>query len=309
MVNLNEYIKEGLFDNIDKLEGKNGLESTSKQIEKEIKDWICSHYFDSPSIAKSRAIKKSNLTIDTSTTPPTVNYNWPGHMPCIYVKAFTESLCNNGMFQWGEMHIFEMNMDTISDIIGAPKKIKGHFIIHSGKLTSLEGAPEEIGGNFTIHSGTLKSLEGGPKVVGGDFSCARCPSLKSLNGAPKKVGGSFYCNYCPSLKTLEGGPEEVGGSFNCIDCPLLTSLKGAPKKVGGSFRVGPWLGLDCSLESLEGGPKEVGGSFDCSGCKLLKSLKGAPKVVGGRFNCAFCGVKFTEADVKKVSNVKYNIDC
>ena len=148
MVNLNEYIKEGLFDNIDKLEGKNGLESTSKQIEKEIKDWICSHYFDSPSIAKSRAIKKSNLTIDTSTTPPTVNYNWPGHMPCIYVKAFTESLCNNGMFQWGEMHIFEMNMDTISDIIGAPKKIKGHFIIHSDKLESLEGAPEEAGWEF-----------------------------------------------------------------------------------------------------------------------------------------------------------------
>ena len=43
MKNLKEYVKEGLFDDLDKIEGKNSLESNAKQIKKEIENWICSN--------------------------------------------------------------------------------------------------------------------------------------------------------------------------------------------------------------------------------------------------------------------------
>lgn len=59
-----------------------------------------------------------------------------------------------------------------------------------------------------------------------------------------------------------------------------------------------------SLTSLEGAPKEVGKDFRCSDCNSLTSLEGAPKEVDGNFCCSFCGSKFTQEDVKKVSNVK-----
>ena len=310
MKQLNEYIKEGLFDNVDKLEGKNGLESTSKQIEKEIKAWICEHYFDSQSCAKSRAIKKSNLTVDMTTTPPTVNYNWPGHNPDIYIDLHTESLCNNRMFQWGEMNILEMHISgMMKDIIGAPKKIRGTFTLHSDKLESLEGAPEEAGWDFVIHSKSLKSLEGAPEKVGGCFICSRCHSLESLEGAPKRVGRDFDCSDCEKLTSLKGAPKEIGGSFSCgtwmsSGC-LLKTLEGAPNKVGWDFKCS---GCDL-LTSLEGAPKVVGGSFNCCNCTSLKSLKGAPKEVGRHFDCHRCGVRFTKDDVRNVSYVKSDIYC
>ena len=48
----------------------------------------------------------------------------------------------------------------------------------------------------------------------------------------------------------------------------------------------------------------IKGDFICAACDSLTSLKGAPKEVGGNFSCGRCKVKFTEEDVKKVSNVK-----
>ena len=48
----------------------------------------------------------------------------------------------------------------------------------------------------------------------------------------------------------------------------------------------------------------IKGNFDCANCYSLTSLEGAPKEVGGSFRCGRCKVKFTEEDVKKVSNVK-----
>ena len=74
MKDLNEYIKEGLFDNIDKLDGKNGLESNYKQLKKEITDWICSNYYNQPGGYKSNLVKKRDLQINMETTPPTVSY-------------------------------------------------------------------------------------------------------------------------------------------------------------------------------------------------------------------------------------------
>jgi hypothetical protein len=60
---------------------------------------------------------------------------------------------------------------------------------------------------------------------------------------------------------------------------------------------------------LAGAPIEVLGSFICNGCKSLTSLEGAPKKVGYVFKCFECGVKFTEKDVKKFSDVADKIYC
>ena len=68
--------------------------------------------------------------------------------------------------------------------------------------------------------------------------------------------------------------------------------------------------FNCSnnkLISLEGAPKIVE-SFNCSGNQLT-SLEGAPEKVGGYFECRFCKIKFTEDDIKKISNVKGEIEC
>ena len=48
-------------------------------------------------------------------------------------------------------------------------------------------------------------------------------------------------------------------------------------------------------------------SFICVNCNSLTSLNGAPKEVGRTFCCVDCGSKFTQEDVKKVSNVKGRI--
>ena len=164
----------------------------------------------------------------------------------------------------------------------------------------------EVGGYFDCsYCQKLKTLEGAPKKVGGNFYCRDCNSITSLKGAPEKVEGYFGCLYCISLKSLEGAPKKVGSDFNCGGCASLTTLEGAPKNVGKNFHC-----RDCkSLTSLEGSPMEVGGYFSCSYCPSLKTLKGAPETVGGYFDCIECGKKFTEEDVKKVSDVKGKINC
>ena len=95
----------------------------------------------------------------------------------------------------------------------------------------------------------------------------------------------------------------VNGFFDCSFCHLK-SLRGAPKITKGSF--------DCShneLVSLEEVPEVIKGDFYCDHNNSLNSLKGAPKEVGRNFYCYNCACKFTEDDVKKISNVKKNIIC
>ena len=41
----------------------------------------------------------------------------------------------------------------------------------------------------------------------------------------------------------------------------------------------------------------------------LKSLEGIPKEIGGDFSCHGCTSKFTKKDVKKISNIKGEIEC
>jgi hypothetical protein len=92
----------------------------------------------------------------------------------------------------------------------------------------------------------------------------------------------------------------VSGDFYCYN-NKLTTLKGAPTYVGGFF--------DCTynnLTSLIGAPTNVGGNFHCYYNKLT-SLDGAPTYVGGDFLCYGNTVKFTEAQVRAVCDVKGDV--
>ena len=60
---------------------------------------------------------------------------------------------------------------------------------------------------------------------------------------------------------------------------------------------------DNHLTSLENSPIYVVGNFGCSHNKLI-SLEGAPEYVGGNFYCRGNPVRFTEAQVRAVSEVK-----
>ena len=158
-------------------------------------------------------------------------------------------------------------------------------------------------GDIEVKNKSITSFTNGMFIwtnIKGNFDCANCYSITSLEGAPKEVEGSFFCNHCRSLISLRGAPEKISRGFHCSFCNSLKSLEGAPKEVRGDFNC-----FNCdSLISLEGAPEKIGWIFNCHHCNSLISLKGAPKEVGGSFRCGRCKVKFTEEDVKKVSNVK-----
>lgn len=98
-------------------------------------------------------------------------------------------------------------------------------------------------------------------------------------------------------------PVQFGTVTQHFSCHLnrLVSLEGAPEEVAGNFYCS-----DNRLASLEGGPMKVDGNFSCS-FNRLTSIEGAPKEVGGSFACYNNLTKFTEEDVKQVSNVKGKI--
>jgi hypothetical protein len=123
-------------------------------------------------------------------------------------------------------------------------------------------------------SGLTKTLR--IRRVRCDFNC-RINNLTSLKGAPHLVSGDFYCHN-NDLTSLKGAPSSVGGNFDCHN-NKLTSLEGAPSSVGGNF-----ICYDNKLTSLEGAPSSVGGGFSCRDQKN--------------------DFKFTEEDVRKVSNVE-----
>ena len=315
---LNQYImesvgskttlKEGLFDDIDKREKLGGLNAAEDDIKKEIISWMIEHHSTDFSNSKSSQLKPSMITVDTTTTPPTVYYKSRQKLPIMRIKN-TTSVNNNGMFQWGDVKLDFILPACIEDLSGLPKVLHGSLMWNVNDrgervLKSLKGCPEEIYGSVNIgYLNNLTSLEGAPKKIDGNFYCVKCKSLKSLKGAPEEVSGWFNCSQCSSLKDLKGSPKEIGGNFICNWCTSLTSLKGVPKKIGGGFSCGHCT----SLESLEGAPEEIHGSFDCSYCPIT-SLEGAPKEVK-IFDCSYCKTKFTEEDVRKVSDVDRYIYC
>lgn len=93
---------------------------------------------------------------------------------------------------------------------------------------------------------------------------------------------------------------KVLANFYCSNNEL-TNLKGSPITVNNNF--------DCSgnkLTSLEGGPISVGGEFYCSSNNLI-SLKGSPNTIGEDFYCYNNKKKFSEEEVREVSDVKGEI--
>lgn len=60
------------------------------------------------------------------------------------------------------------------------------------------------------------------------------------------------------------------------------------------------------LMSLKYTPKYVGGGFNCEGNQLT-SLEGSPESIGGWFFCSDNSKKFTEEEIRSVSDVKGNI--
>lgn len=113
------------------------------------------------------------------------------------------------------------------------------------------------------------------------------------------VDGNFWCGH-NKLTSLKNAPSIVVGSFWCGN-NKLTTLAGSPSSVGRNF--------DCSyndLTSLEFAPTNVGRDFWC-GVNGLTSLEFAPTSVGRDFDCIENTVKFTEAQVRAICDVKGKI--
>ena len=99
------------------------------------------------------------------------------------------------------------------------------------------------------------------------------------------------------VKKNSDGSYDVDGDVRLVNLKL-TKLPLKFNHVSGYF----WCHNN-QFTTLEGAPKTVGGGFWCSSNNLT-SLEGAPKTVGGNFWCTNNQKKFTEAEVRAVSNVK-----
>lgn len=80
-------------------------------------------------------------------------------------------------------------------------------------LTSLEGAPKEIKGHFMLSNNKLTSLEGGPIIVSGDYLANAMKTLVSLKGAPE-VCKNFSVVDDSNLKSLEHCPKLIHERLN-----------------------------------------------------------------------------------------------
>lgn len=235
-----EYIKEGLFDNVDKLEGKNGLESNLKQLKYEIIDWICSHYYSQPGEYKTHFVKKRDLQINMETTPPTVSYIPKKSLDNrLYASRDVVSICNNGMFQWGEISgdfiVHGYRTCKLEDISGLPKDFNKSIELWGTKLKSLEGIPEHTNSIVIGYCDNLKNLKGLPKEME-SIKVSYCDNLTSLEGCPEKVK-YFRCFKCHGLTDLKGSPDVVEKEFTCTGCDNLKSVNGLSKKIKGDVTI------------------------------------------------------------------------
>jgi hypothetical protein len=241
MKNLKEYLVEGLFDNVDKLEGKSGLESNAKQLKKEIVDWICSNYYSEPGQRKTYLLKKKFLEVDMTTVPPTVNCSCVK----IYLDRTAVSLNNNGMFQWGNDNKFNLLLGSyhpaqLKSIEGLPEEFQGEItLLTCGGLKDLNGLPKKVGNLIIRGCDGLTSLKGCPEEVEGYMVCRNCGHLTSLEGSPKKVGTDMICESLRELKSLKGSPDHIGDTFSVINCKELSEkeIQWAEKKYGDKFSI------------------------------------------------------------------------
>ena len=112
-----------------------------------------------------------------------------------------------------------------------------------------------------------------------------------------EIRGTFDCSY-NDLKTLENCPSSVTQNFICKH-NKLSDLIGSPEEVKGYY--------DCShneLESFKGAPTTIYKDFT-SFNNQIKSLEGIPKQIKGDFWMSYNrGKKFTEEEIRAVSNIK-----
>lgn len=150
MKGLKEYIKEGLFDDLNKIEKVGGLESNAKQLKKDIIEWICNNYI--ADLYPKKKIAKSKLKVIFGDNGVVVNYDGE------HVRVSNHNIehLTNGLFKWGP--------------------ISGNFNCQNCTLLkTLEGAPEKVGLDFYCQgSKSLISLKGAPKEVDRDFYCFNC---------------------------------------------------------------------------------------------------------------------------------------
>ena len=295
MKDLNTYLKEGLFDDVDKLSGKKGLESGFAILKQDIIDWLyenCRRYTSSG----ARELSKSNISINMRTTPPTVNYNGS-----LSITSKVSTINNNGMFQWGKVKgdfdcSYCLSLKTLE---GAPKEVGRTFMCnYCRSLETLKGAPKKVGLHFSCQEcDSLKTLEGAPEEVGGCFDCAYCKNLISLKSAPKEVSG-FYCQECNSLKTLEGAPKIINGDLDCSRCESLESFGSTLDVVTGNFRGFS----NPKLKSLKGSPKEAT-DFIIWGCDSLTSLEGAPEKIEFTLDCSNTNIESLEGAPVKLQSL------
>lgn len=175
--------------------------------------------------------------------------------------------------------------------------VKGPVNLKGLKLKKLPILFNTVTRDFDCSDNVLISLEGAPKKIGGRFICNN-NNLISLENSPKIVSQSFICNN-NMLITLRGCPKEIGGDFNC-EHNNLKSLEYGPRKIIGNYF--------CSynkLKSLYGSPPIVE-TFNCNN-NLLETLDGIPTIIKYIFNCSNNKVKFTEDDVKNLTDVKDKI--
>jgi len=196
----------------------------------------------------------------------------------------------------GSVEINKWNEERLPIKFG---KVREYFYCHNLKLETLEGCPEEVGGDFKCSGNVLINLKGCPKKVGGNFIC-KSNKLVTLEYSPKEVNGNFDCSD-NKLTSLKGCSEKIDKDFDCSYNKLI-NLNGCPKEIGGDFNCGR-----NELIDLEGSPRKVGRDFICTFNKLT-SLDGAPKEVGRDFKCLYNKAEFNEDDVKKIINVKGNIE-
>ena len=104
----------------------------------------------------------------------------------------------------------------------------------------------------------------------------------------------------PDVKKLPDGSYDVDGHVD-LDELGLTKL---PVKFNGVS--GPFSCVGNKLTNLIGAPKMVGGGFSCY-YNELTSLEGAPKWVGSFFWCDRTKRKFTEEEIRAVSDVQGHV--
>jgi hypothetical protein len=124
---------------------------------------------------------------------------------------------------------FYCTNSTLTNLIGSPRSVKGHFACDRNKLKDLVGGPETVGGPYWATENPLTSLEGLPKSAGVIFMSVSddLPMLRLL-----KVDTGYI-----SLRT--------SAMFDSMNCEISINTYLDRIKNGMSIKQAIW---NCSIE-------------------------------------------------------------